>query len=382
MINLSPAQVELRTQAYEFAKENFEPFEQQWETEGTFPYETFQKTARAGYIGLLSSKESGGQGYSFLESALIYESLARGSFAFTFAIGVHNVVGYGLSTANVSDEEIKAKCNEISSGKKLVAIALTEPGAGSDPSAMESTVTVTDDGYIINGTKNWITNGIVADYIVVVAKDEHNPKQSYMLLVDKNDAGIKIINNPRKMGANFVSTPEMKFTNCFIPKNRLISETGLRDALQIIDVARLCIASYAIGLTQQAIESALAYLGGRTQFGEPVINNQGIQWVLAELQTELEATRWLTYHTASLIDQGELSSMKLAMVKLKAADLSMRATVKCTQLFGANGLLESNPMERFIKYAKISQIVDGTSEIQKLIIGRKLAGQALVLAKA
>lgn len=381
MINLSPEQVALRSKAYEFARENFQPYEQQWEAEGTFPYETFQKTARAGYIGLLSSKESGGQGYGFLESALIYESLARGSFGFTFAFGVHNVVGYGLSSANVADEEIKAKCKEIASGEKMVAIALTEPGAGSDPAAMQSTVTVTNDGYIINGTKNWITNGIEADYIVVVAKDDQNPKQTYMLFVDKNDAGITVTDSPRKMGANFVSTPEMKFTNCFVPKNRLISETGLRDALQIIDVARLCIASYAVGLTQQAIETALAYLGGRIQFGEPVIKNQGIQWELADLQTELEATRWLTYHTASLIDQDELSSMKLAMVKMKAADLAMNATVKCAQLFGANGLLESNPMERYIKYAKISQIVDGTSEIQKLIIGRTLAGEALALAK-
>src|SRR5699024_3203409 len=148
----------------------------------------------------------------------------------------------------------------------------------------------------------------------------------------------------------------IKFTNYTITKDRLVSENGISASLQTIDIARLSVAAYCIGLTQEAIEKATKYLSERIQFGKPIIKNQGIQWLLAELQTELEATRWLTYHAASLIDAGEMSSTKLAMAKLKATNLAMRATVECAQMFGANGLLASNPMERYIKYAKIAEI--------------------------
>ncbi|MHA6260236.1 acyl-CoA dehydrogenase family protein [Sporosarcina sp. CAU 1771] len=377
MITLSSDQIAIRSKAYDFAREALLPNEEKWEANGTFPYDAFQQTARAGYTGLLNSKELGGQGYSFLETALIYESLARGSFGFTFALGVHNVVGFGLSQSNTENEEMKRKITEISSGKKIAAIALTEPGAGSDPSSIESNAYLHNDGYVINGTKNWVTNGKEADYFAVVVKDKDDPTKTLMLLVDKTDAGLEILDSPKKFGANFISTPAIKFNDCFIPKDRLISETGLSSALQTIDVARLYIAAHSIGLTQQTIESAIQYLGGRIQFGRPIIKNQGIQWILADLLTELEAARWLTYHAASLIDQGKISSYKIAMAKLKAADLAMKATVECSQLFGANGLLQSYPMERYMKYAKISQIVDGTSEIQKLIIGRKIEKEAL-----
>lgn len=373
MINLSQEQVALQEKAYEFAKEHLQPNEAKWETEGTFPYDTFKLAIKEGFVGMGIPKELGGQGMSLLETCLVYESLARGSFPFTFSLGVHNVVSYGVYLANAEENIIR----EIATGEKMIAIALTEPGAGSDPASMSTTATLKDDGYVINGTKNWVTNGHESEYIATVVKDSENPYKTLMLLVKNSDKGMKLVDSPKKSGANYISTSTIEFKNCLIPKERLISEEGLKGALTTITYARLFVAAHSLGLTQQALDEAVRYLGNRPQFGQPLIKNQGIQWTLAELYSKLEAARWLTYHAASLADQNKVSNSKIAMAKLLATELAMKATTESSQLFGSYGILQSYPMERYMKYAKISQIIDGTSQIMKLVIGKDIEKRAL-----
>lgn len=373
MINLSQEQVALQEKAYEFAKEHLQSNEAKWETEGTFPYDTFKLAIKEGFVGMGIPKELGGQGMSLLETCLVYESLARGSFPFTFSLGVHNVVSYGVYLANAEENIIR----EIATGEKMIAIALTEPGAGSDPASMSTTATLKDDGYVINGTKNWVTNGHESEYIATVVKDSENPYKTLMLLVKNSDKGMKLVDSPKKSGANYISTSTIEFKNCLIPKERLISEEGLKGALTTITYARLFVAAHSLGLTQQALDEAVRYLGNRPQFGQPLIKNQGIQWTLAELYSKLEAARWLTYHAASLADQNKVSNSKIAMAKLLATELAMKATTESSQLFGSYGILQSYPMERYMKYAKISQIIDGTSQIMKLVIGKDIEKRAL-----
>lgn len=373
MIELSNNQIALQEKAYQFAKTYLQPNEAKWESEGTFPKDVFDLTREEGYVGMVIPKELGGQGISLLETCIVYESLARGSFPFTFSLGVHNVVSYGLFLANAEENTIR----EVASGEKLIAIALTEPSAGSDPSSLTTTATETKDGFVINGTKNWVTNGNEANYVAVVVKDSIDQRKMYMFLVKNTDDGLRIIDNPKKSGANFVSTSTIQFDNCFVPRDRLISNDGLKAALSTITYARLFVAAHTLGLIKQTLDETVKYLGGRIQFGKPLIHNQGLQWMLADLYSELEAVRWLTYHASSLADQGKTDATKIAMAKLRTTDLAMRATTECSQLFGSYGILESYPMERYIKYAKISQIIDGTSEIMKLIIGRELKKIAL-----
>ena len=372
MIDLTSHQQNIRENAYAFAKEVLLPNDAMWEEKGEFPVDAFHAAMEAGYGGMLSPQDLGGQGLGVLESALIYESLARGSFPFTFALEVHNIVAYGLWKQLKGNKGLESKVVELSRGEKIGAIALTEPHSGSDPSSMQTHARLSNNHYIINGSKAWVTNGKEADYSLVIVKNQADPAQSLMLLVDKTDQGILVVDSPKKMGANLVSTPRYEFVQCVIPKDRLLSEKGLSEALHIIDMARLAVAAMAIGITQEALEQTVHYLGGRIQFGQPIIKNQGVQWMLADIWSELEAVRWLTYHTAYLVDQGKVPSYKISMAKLRATELAMKATVQCSQLVGANGFLETYPMERFIKYAKMSQIVDGTSQIQKVVIGRKL----------
>jgi len=377
LITLSKEVRALQKKAYQFAQEHFLANEEAWEERGAFPSETFSNIVQAGYSGLLTPQAFGGKGHTYLEATLIYEAFARGSFPLTFALGVHNVVGLKLSQEKIHNPQVKDIIRKINNGENIVGIALTEANAGSDPASLETTASLQGDKYILNGQKKWVTNGKEADYIAVVAKEEAHPKNTLMLLVDTRNEGVEIVDSPRKSAANFVSTPTIQFTNCVIADKMLISEHGLSAALQTIDYARLSVAAYCMGLSQEALDITTKYVSDRVQFGRPIIQNQGIQWKLAELQTEIEASRWFIYHVASLIDAGEMPSTKIAMAKLKASNVAMRVTVECAQLFGANGMLTSHPLARYINYAKMSEIVDGTSEIQKLIIGGNIAKEAL-----
>lgn len=367
-IELSKEEIKLYEETLEFAKKNLAPYAHDNEESGKFPIDVLKQFCSAGYCCINLPEEFGGKNLGFLQSALVYEALAHGDAAFTFAMECHNNISYEIYKFN-PHESVKELIPEMVKGNKLTSFALTEPEAGSDPSRCSTYATLEEDGYHINGTKTWATNGLEADLINVMVKDG-SPKGMLMLLVDNRSKGISIEKGSEKMGASFVSTPTIKFDNCIVPKERLLSSNGFKDVFWCIDIARIFVSAIATGLAQEAIDQTIKYLGKRVQFKKPLISNQGIQWSLAELSTQVEAGRWMTYRAATLMDKGEPSIKAATMAKLYCTDLAMKVTTECCQLLGANGYSKDYPLERMMRVAKMLQIVDGTTQIQKVVLGR------------
>lgn len=329
-----------------------------------------------GYCGMGISQELGGKGLNFLECAAAYEGLAHGAGAIAFSLQTHNNIVFEFANYYDTSKEVKALIPKMVTGEKLTAFAFTEESSGSDPSSTTSYAELKDDGYHINGEKAWIANAEDADYFNVIVKDG-SPRGMLMLLVDRGTKGFTIGENRLKMGANEMSCCNLKFDNCIVSKERLLSTHGFREALKAVDVARVFSPAIAIGIAQRVIDITVEYLGKRIAFNKPIITNQGVQWTLAELSAEVEAGRWMVYRTASLMDSGKPVAVQAAMNKLYATDLAMKVTTTCTQLWGANGYDQQSLVSRYMTLAKLFQITDGTSEILKLVIGRDLERKVL-----
>lgn len=371
-IQLTPKEQGLFEEAKAFALKNLAPISADFEHGNKLPKEVFELLSHHGYCGLLISQELGGQGLNFLESALIYEGLAHGCGTIAFMLQLHNNITYEIATYYATSEAVNTLVPDMVTGKKLTAFALTEESSGSDAASIQSYAEQKEDGYHIHGKKSWIANALDADYFNVIVKKESSTRDMLMLLVEKDTTGFTIGENKPRMGGNGLSCCDLTFHDCLVPKDRLLSKNGFKEALRAIDVARIVVPAIAIGIASRAIDMTVAYLGKRIAFNKPIISNQGVKWTLAQLSAEVEAGRWLVYHTASLMDSGDTVAIKAAMNKLFAVDLAMKVTTQCLQLFGANGYHKHSAIGRYMAFAKLLQIIDGTSEIQKIVIGRAL----------
>ena len=264
----------------------------------------------------------------------------------------------------------------IASGQVLGAFALTEAGAGSDPAAMETTAARKDNGYVLNGSKIFITNGAEASIIVVFAATDKalRHKGITALIVEKDTPGFSVGKHERKMGIRGSSTVELVFEDCFVPEeNRLGNEgDGFRIAINTIDASRVVVAAQALGIAQGAFDRALAYAKERQQFGQPIINFQAVQWMLADMATQIDAARLLIYRAAYLQDQGQPFIKEASMAKVYAAETSSFVASKAVQIFGGYGYVKEYPVERYLRDAKITEIYEGTSEMQRMTIARQL----------
>ncbi len=358
--------------AIAYGKRHFEPYAAQWESEGRFPSETYTRLGADGYLGMYIDKTLGGQSMSFLESALIYEGLSRSSFSMTLAIECHNNMSYEMSIFDTSDE-VKGLLPGMVGGDELLAFGLTEPQAGSDPNSMSSYATPVEGGYLLNGLKTWVTNGCEAtQFDVTVKLGGADERQMVTFLIDMFTEGLEIVSDTKTMGGNLLSKAVIRMTDCFVPASRLVSRNGYKDAIFSVLIARIFTPAMAIGLCEEAIESTAEYLGERIQFGRPLLSNQTIQWELGELQAKVEAGRQLVYHTAAMMDTGVMPKREAAMSKLFCGDLAMEVTTACCQLMGAEGYRTGSKIERLFREAKMASIIDGTSEIQKLLLGADL----------
>lgn len=332
----------------------------------------FKLYKKQGYISLLIPKNRGGMGYTFLETALIYEGLAHGSGILTFLLQLHNNITYEIemlyNTSPCLDQSIKA----MISGDALTAFAFTEEKCGSDAASIEAYAEKKEDGYHIHGKKVWIANAADADYINVIVRDGKGKRDMLMLLVEKGTKGMTIGENHRLFGGNEISCCDISFDDCIVPQEGLLTSNGFKEALKAIDIARIFVPSIANGISDAAIEETIQYLKTRESFGEPIISYQGVGWSLAELSTKLEASKWFCYHCASLMDDDSYSKSDTAMNKLNATNIAMEVAIHCMQYQGANGYAENSPIANIVAEAKLFQIIDGTSEIQKIIIGRGL----------
>ncbi|WP_194435728.1 acyl-CoA dehydrogenase family protein [Vibrio fluminensis] len=361
-----------------YSLECLAPFASQLENDRELLKAKMKEMAEQGFYGLGIPKEMGGHSYNYLQMSLVYEGLAHGSGIMSFLLQLQNNINMEIATFYEDiDPELLKVVPDLANGTKTTAFVLTESASGCDPSATNAYAELVGDEYIIRGQKDWITNAQDADYFNVMVKDGKDSQNMIMLFVPNGVAGLRYIANRERMIGNGIVVGSLEFDNCVVPKRNLLSANGFKEALKAIDVARVFTPAIAIGVAQQAVDSVAEYLGQRESFGKPILTNQGIQWQLAEMNTKIEAARCLLYKTAAVMDSGEPVANIAAMNKLFATDVAMEVTVKCAQLFGAEGFMKDAPIGKAMAVAKMLQIVDGTTEIQKIVVGRGIARQYL-----
>ena len=374
--SLTEDQTMLRTMVRDFAEKELEPIAAEIDEAATFPAESVRKAAEIGLMGIGYPEKYGGSGGGAIEQVITFEEVARVCAATAVVIIASNELTGHPIYMHGNEEQRQQYLAPLLRGEKLGAFGLTEAGAGSDVASMVMTAKRRDDGYVLNGNKLFITNGAEADVIVTFATVDRS--QGYRgvtaFIVEKGAPGFSVGKHERKLGIRASSTAELVFEDCFVPEaNRLGEEgRGFRIALESIDSSRIGIAAQAVGIAQGAFDKSLAYAKERQQFGESIANFQAIQWMLADMATQVDAARLLTLRAAYLKDQGLEFIKEASMAKVFAAETAMSVTTKAVQIHGGYGYTKDYPVERYFRDAKITEIYEGTSEMQRMTIARQL----------
>ena len=374
--SLTEDQKMLKTMLRDFAKKELEPVAAQIDETEEFPAEQVRKIADLGLMGLTIPEEYGGSGKGMIEFCIAVEELAQACaaaaaiFRVSLSLAISPIRLYG------TDEQKRRFLVPHAKGEKLACFALTEAGAGSDPASLETTAVRQGDGYLLNGNKLFTTLGAEADIAVVFATIDKSLRHRGItaFIVEKGTPGFSVGKHERKLGLHGVSATELIFENCRVPEeNRLGEESqGFRVALDALDESRVTVGAEAVGIAQAAFNAALNYAKERQQFGQPIANFQAIQWMLADMATQIEAARLLTYQAAYLQDQGLPFIKEAAMAKLFASEVSSFVTNKAIQIHGGYGYTKDYPLERYLRDAKVTEIYEGTSEMMRMTIARQL----------
>ena len=361
----------------EFALNEVKPLAQEIDEEERFPHETVEKLAKYGFLGIPFSKEYGGQGCDTLTYAMCVEELSRVCGTTGVIVSAHtSLCGDPLNKYGTPDQKAKY-LTPVARGEKLGAFGLTEAGAGTDASGQQTKAVLEGDHYVLNGSKIFITNGGEAGtYIIFAMTDKAKGNKGISaFIVESGFPGFSIGKKELKMGIRGSATTELIFTNCIVPKENLLSAEGKGFAIAMgtLDGGRIGIAAQALGIAQGALDETIAYVKTRKQFGKPLSAFQNTQFVLAELYAKVEAARLLVYKAALAKDSGTgRFSVEAACAKLTAAQTAMEVTTKCVQLFGGYGYTREYPVERMMRDAKITEIYEGTSEVQRMVIAASL----------
>ncbi len=371
---LTEEQEMLRKMVRDFAKNEVEPTAAERDEEERFDRGIFDKMAELGLTGIPWPEEYGGIGSDFISYVIAVEELSRVCASTGVTLSAHISLCSWPIYKFGNEEQKKTYLAQLASGEKLGAYALSEPGAGSDVSSMRTQAKVDGDHYVLNGNKVWITNGGVGDIYIVFAKTDPDAgsKGVSAFIVEKGTDGFTFGKKEKKLGIRSSPTTELIFENCRIPKENLLGQEGegFKIAMMTLDGGRNGIAAQALGIAQGALDESVNYAKEREQFGKPIAKLQGISFKLADMATEIEAARLLTYQAAYLESEGEPYAKASAMAKLYAGDAAMRITVEAVQVHGGYGYTKDYPVERYMRDAKITQIYEGTNEIQRLVIGR------------
>jgi butyryl-CoA dehydrogenase len=366
---LTDEQAEIRAVARRFADERIRPHAAEWDRHHTFPHELFGQLGELGLMGVCVPADLGGAGADFLSYVLVLEELSRGDAGVGVTVAVHTSACTLPLIAHGTREQIEALVPPLAQGQELGAFALTEPGSGSDAGAMLSR---SDEEGRLTGTKQWITNGSYADTFLVFAKDPDRPS---CFIVRRGAEGFAVTREEEKMGLNSSSTADLSFDGT--PGERLGTRGGgMRIALATLDAGRIGIAAQAVGIAQAALDVAVIYAMQRRTFGKPIGGHQAIQQKLADMQTSIEAARALTWRAARLKENGRPHSVEGAQAKLFASRVAREVTGDAIQVLGGYGYTREFPAERYYRDAKVTEIYEGTSEIQRLVIARALLGEA------
>ena len=374
--SLTEEQKMLRTMARDFAEKELEPIAARIDEEASFPAEQVQKMAELGLMSVAFPEKYGGSGVGKIEEIIVGEELCRVcASAGTILFASAGLAGWPVFQFS-NEEQRQHFVVPIAKGTKLACFALTESGAGSDAAAIQTTATKQDGGYRLNGSKIFITNGAEAEIVLVFATLDKSLKHRGItaFIVEKGTPGFSVGKIEHKLGIRASSTAELIFEDCFVPeKNRLGNEgEGFRIAMTAIDVSRVSVAAQGVGIAQGAFDKALVYAKERQQFGQPIINFQAIQWMLADMATQTDAARLLTYRAAYLQEHGLPFVKEASMAKVYAAEAAMFVTTKALQIHGGYGYVKDYPVERYFRDARILEIYEGTSEMQRMTITRQL----------
>lgn len=373
---LTDEQEMLRKMVRDFAKKDVEPTAAERDEAERFDRGIFDKMAELGLTGIPWPEEYGGIGADYVSYCIAVEELSRVCASTGVTLSAHlSLASWPIYTYG-NEAQKKTFLTRLATGEALGAYALSEPGAGSDAASMKTTATADGDHYVLNGNKVWITNGGVADIYLAFAKTDVAAKHKGIsaFIVEKGTEGFTFGKKEKKLGIRSSPTTELIFENCRIPKENMLGAEGdgFKIAMSTLDGGRNGIAAQALGIAQGALDAAVDYAKEREQFGKPIAHNQGISFKLADMATDVEAARLLTYQAAWLETKGLPYGKQSAMSKLFAGDAAMRTTVEAVQVFGGYGYTKDYPVERYMRDAKITQIYEGTNEIQRLVIGRML----------
>ncbi len=377
----TPQQVELRQRAREVAETVMRPVAAKYDEEQTYPWEVQQGIRDAGLSGVWIPQEYGGMGGGVLDLCIVVEEFSRacGGMGVGFAV---NALGSFPIIVGGTDEQKERWLPGIAAGEELIAFGLSEKEAGSDAGSMKTVAEKDGDEYVLKGEKKWNTGGAVASYNTVFAVTEpgRGARGISAFIVEKDAPGYRVGKHEDKMGIRCVPVVEIHLDDCRVPAANLLGGQegrGFKHAMVTLDRARPGVAAQAVGLAQGALDLAMQYTHERQQFGQSVSSFQGIQWMLADMATQVEAARQLVHYAARVIDSGHRHITKAsAMCKLMATDVAMKVTTDCVQLFGGYGYCKDYPIEKYMRDAKITQIYEGTNQIQRLVIARNLLREA------
>jgi alkylation response protein AidB-like acyl-CoA dehydrogenase len=384
--SLTDEQEHLRRTVRKFAEGEVAPHVMEWDEASKFPSELIPKLAEMGFLGVVFPEKYGGAGMGYAEYAIIIEELSRVDGSVGIIVAAHN----SLCTNHIykfgSEEQKKKYVTPLAQGKKLGCWSLTEPGAGSDASGTRTVAVKKDGGWTINGSKTFTTNGHYADVCVGMAVTDANKKHHGIsaFIVEKGTPGFRPGKKENKLGLRASDTSEVVFTDCRVPGENLLGKEGegFVNSLQILDGGRISIAALGLGMAQGAYESALRYAKQRKQFGKPIAEFQAIQFKLADMATEIDAARLLTYRAAWLADRAIASgdgnprfTNEASMAKLYASEVAVRVANEAVQIHGGYGFIKDYPAEKYYRDVKLCTIGEGTSEIQRLVIARQLLGR-------
>jgi butyryl-CoA dehydrogenase len=364
----------IRKMVRDFARNEVAPTAAERDEEERFDMDIFHKMAELGLTGIPWPEEYGGIGSDYLAYCIAVEELSRVCASTGVTLSAHTSLA-GWPLYKFGTEEQKQKyLRPMAQGEKIGAYGLTEPGSGSDAGGMKTTARLEGDHYVINGSKIFITNGGIADTYIVFALTDPSSRQrgTSAFIVEKDFEGFSVGKKEKKLGIRSSPTTEIVFEECKVPKENLLGKEGegFKIAMMTLDGGRNGIAAQAVGIAQGALDASIDYAKEREQFGKPIAANQGISFKIADMATSIEASRLLTYQAAWLESEGLPYGKESAMSKLMAGDTAMKVTTEAVQIFGGYGYTKDYPVERYMRDAKITQIYEGTQEIQRLVISR------------
>lgn len=377
--NYTDTQVEIAAMVRDFANKHIRPDMMKWDEEQIFPEELFHKMGELGLMGVLVPTEYGGSGLGYFEYVTVISEIAKVCSSIGLSTAAHNSLCTGHILYFGNDEQKKKYLPKLASGEWIGAWGLTEANTGSDAGNMRCTAVRDGDGWILNGTKNWITHGKSGSVAVVLARTGEPRTKSNVtaFIVERGTPGFSAGKKENKLGMRASETTELVFDNCRISDAQRMGEVGdgFRQAMKVLDGGRISIAALALGIAQGAYEASVKYSKERQQFDQPIANFQAIAFKLAEMYAKIQAAEALIYQAADLKNRGEKMTKESAMAKYYASEISVQVSTDAVQIFGGYGYTKDFPVEKFYRDSKLCTIGEGTSEIQKLVISRDILTQ-------